>query len=234
MERLLTPELMDDPGLDPVAHAHALRGLARLNRLAFSDRIPWKSIHRWSRTRARSEPISVLDIATGSGDIPIGLALRARGSKLDLDLHGCDISPVALSHAAERARTLGVEFNGFCQDAIRDPFTRQYDVVICNLFLHHLTELDAIRLLEHAAQACSGLLLVCDLRRDVLGWMLAGVFSRLVTRSRVVHVDALKSVRAGFTPREFDSLSRRAGLSSHTIHRRFPRRMLLEWNPVDD
>lgn len=233
MQRLLTPELMDDPGIDPVVHAHALRGLARLNRLARSDRIPWKALRRWVDGRARSEPISVLDIATGSGDVPLGLARRARRASLDLELHGCDISSVALDHARERAQALGMEFTGFRQDAIREPFTRRYDVVICNLFLHHLTEADAIRLLEHAAGACSGLLLVCDLRRDVLGWMLAGAFSRLVTRSRIVHVDALKSVRAGFTPRELDGLARGAGLDGHVVHRRFPRRMLLEWSPVD-
>ena len=231
MQRLLTPELMDDPGLDPVAHAHALQGLARLNRIACSDRIPWKAIRRWAGIR--TEPISVLDIATGSGDIPLGLGTRARRSPLDLELHGCDISSVALDHAGKRAQLLDIEFNGFRQDALQEPFGRQYDVVICNLFLHHLTESDAVRLLEHASKACSGLLLICDLRRDVVGWLLAGVFSQLLTRSPVVHVDALKSVRAGFTPNELDSLSRRAGLSNHVIHRRFPRRMLLEWRPVD-
>ena len=131
MQRLLTPELMDDPGIDPVVHAHALRGLARLNRLARSDRIPWKALRRWVDGRARSEPISVLDIATGSGDVPLGLARRARRASLDLELHGCDISSVALDHARERAQALGMEFTGFRQDAIREPFTRRYDVVIC-------------------------------------------------------------------------------------------------------
>ena len=225
---------MDDPGLDPVSHAHALRGLARLNRLARSERIPWKSLRRWVDGRTRTEPFSVLDIATGSGDVPLALARHARHANLDLELHGCDISPVALEHARERAKALGMTFTGFRQDAIREPFARSYDVVICNLFLHHLTEADAIRLLEHAAGACRGLLLVCDLRRDLLGWLLAGAFSRLVTRSRIVHVDALKSVRAGFTPGELDVLARRAGLHGHVVHRRFPRRMLLEWSPGDD
>ena len=233
MQRLLTPELMDDPGLDPVEHAHALRGLARLNRIARSDRIPWQGLQRWAQASPRSGPLHVLDIATGSGDVPIGLALRARRCGLDLRLHGCDISGVALEQARARARALNVEFTGFRQDAISEPFERRYDVVICNLFLHHLTEADAVRLLEHAAQACSGLLLVCDLRRDLLGWLLAGTFSRLVTRSRVVHVDALKSVRAGFTPPELDRLARSAGLSDHLVHRRFPRRMLLEWRVGD-
>ena len=231
MQRLLTPELMDDPGLDPAEHAQALRGLARLNRLAGSDRIPWKRLHQWIGQRRGS--FDVLDIATGSGDVPLGLGLRARRAGIDLNLHGCDVSEVALDQARQRARSLDLAFNGFRQDAIRTPFDRQYDVVLCNLFLHHLEEEHAVQLLRHAASACSGVLLVCDLRRDRIGWFLAAVFSRLVTRSAVVHVDALKSVRAGFTPEELDSMAAQAGLDARSVHRSFPRRMLLEWSPAD-
>ena len=231
MDRLLTPELMDDPELDPALHARALAGLARLNRISGADRIPWRAVRRWAN--GRQSPISMLDIATGSGDVPLGLGVRARRAGIDLDLHGCDISPVALQHARDRAGVLGLAFTGFEQDAVRVPFERRYDVVLCNLFLHHLTREEAIRLLAHAAQACSGLLLVCDLRRDRLGWLLAATFSRLMTRSRIVHVDALKSVRAGFTPDELTTMARAAGLESGVVHHRFPRRMLLEWRPSD-
>ncbi len=34
-------ELMDQPGLDPVEHARALRGLGRINRVSRSDAILW-------------------------------------------------------------------------------------------------------------------------------------------------------------------------------------------------
>ena len=129
MQRLLTPELMDDPNLDPLLHAQALRGLARLNLLAGSDRIPWKPLRRWIGQRRGS--FDVLDIATGSGDVPLGLGIRARRAGIDLALHGCDLSGVALDQARQRARSLGLDFTGFQQDAIQDPFQRQYDVVLC-------------------------------------------------------------------------------------------------------
>ena len=227
MYRNLTPELMDDPELDPERHGQALRGLARLNRICGADRIPWQALRDWAGDAPT--PLSVLDIATGSGDVPLGLAARARRSGLELGLHGCDVSPVALEHARIQARAAGVSFECFTQDAIRDPFPRRYDVVTCNLFLHHLDEEDAVRLLENAADACSGLLLVSDLRRDPLGLLLAAAGSRVFSRSRVVHVDAVKSVRAAYTIEEFAALARRAGLDGCSIRPRFPRRMLLEW-----
>ncbi|MEC7352251.1 MAG: methyltransferase domain-containing protein [Planctomycetota bacterium] len=227
MDRNLTPELMDDPALDPARHGQALRGLARLNRVSGADRIPWHAIRDWAR--GSHGPFTLLDVATGSGDVPLGLAARARRAGLELRLHGCDVSPVALEHARERSHRAGVSFECIVQDAVHEPFTRRFDVVTCNLFLHHLDEADAVSLLRNAAAACSGLLLVSDLRRDPAGLLLAAAGSRALSRSPVVHVDAVKSVRAAWTPAELAGLARRAGLEGFTIGRRFPRRMLLEW-----
>jgi len=73
--------------------------------------------------------------------------------------------------------------------------------------------------------------LLCDLRRDRIGLGLAWVFSRLLTRSNVVHVDAIKSVRAAWTPEEMRDLATRAGLDNASISCCFPRRMMLSWEP---
>ncbi len=154
MDRNLTPELMDDPALDPARHGQALRGLARLNRVSGADRIPWHAIRDWAR--GSHGPFTLLDVATGSGDVPLGLAARAGRAGLELRLHGCDVSPVALEHARERSHRAGVSFECIVQDAVHEPFTRRFDVVTCNLFLHHLDEADAVSLLRNAAAACSG------------------------------------------------------------------------------
>jgi len=45
----------------------------------------------------------------------------------------------------------------------------------------------------------------------------------------VVHVDAVKSVRAAFTMTELGEMAARAGLAGATIARRWPARMLLSW-----
>jgi len=43
--RQLEPEEMDDDGLPPEAHARALAGLARLNRLSFGSSSIWSALH---------------------------------------------------------------------------------------------------------------------------------------------------------------------------------------------
>ena len=75
-KRCRQAELMDQPGLDAGEHAHALHGLARINRLSRSDAILWPAIERLARA-GRGSPIRVLDVASGGGDVPIALAKRA-------------------------------------------------------------------------------------------------------------------------------------------------------------
>jgi methylase of polypeptide subunit release factors len=60
----------------------------------------WKDVRAVAR---RTKELRVLDVATGSGDVAIGLAKRARAAGVRLDVHATDISEVALACARERA-----------------------------------------------------------------------------------------------------------------------------------
>lgn len=227
MRRVLTPELMDDPQLDAQAHAAALRGLARLNALSRSETLLWPTIKDLAQRSGGR--LSVLDIATGSGDVPIALARRAAREGINIDLHACDISNTALAHAKDRAERHGVRMHLFRHDAVEQRFDQRFDVVTCSLFLHHLDTADAVCFFSNVETAVGRTLLINDLRRSPAGLAVAWAASRLATRSRIVHVDAVKSVRAAFTPQEMSDLARRAGLNGNEVCRRWPWRMLLRW-----
>ena len=140
-------ELMDDPALDPAEHRRALRGLARLNWVSDSPGLLWPAVRDLARGGG---PVRVLDVATGSGDVPRALAARAaRAGLTNVTFAGCDISPTAVESAARAAP--GLTF--FVHDAVRDPLPGGYDVVTCSLFLHHLSEADAVVLLGRMAAA---------------------------------------------------------------------------------
>src|SRR5436190_1132797 len=117
-------ELMDDPGLDPAEHRLALAGLARINRISRSADILWPPVARLA-CRTSGRPVRILDIATGSGDVPLSLVRKAGRAGVPVDVAGCDISPTAVRAATEAA---GGAVRFFVHDVIRDPLPSGFDV----------------------------------------------------------------------------------------------------------
>jgi hypothetical protein len=103
------------------------------------------------------------------------------------------------------------------------------------LFLHHLSDSEAAKLMRQMAAAAGRLVVVCDLARSKVAWWLTFAGTRLLTRSPVVHVDGPLSVQAAFTVDEIRSLARQAGLIDCRIQRRMPFRYVLSWwrNAID-
>jgi len=226
--RRLATELMDDPSLDEREHRRALRALACLNALSRADRPVWTAILPLLR---QTTPLHLLDIATGSADVPIRLAARARAAGFDLRIAGCDMSPVAIDAARRRAAAADVDAHFFVGDAIHHEVRAEADVVMSSLFMHHLPEPEIEVLLRRMAGLARSLVVVADLRRTALGLALAAAASRLSTRSHVVHKDAVLSARGALTIPEFGAIARDAGLDDARIVPTWPSRMRLTWSP---
>jgi 2-polyprenyl-3-methyl-5-hydroxy-6-metoxy-1,4-benzoquinol methylase len=173
--------------------------------------------------------VRVLDLATGGGDVPIRLHHRARRAGLPLTVEGCDVSPGAIEYATRQAERRGAAVRFFVADALADDLPHGYDAVVCSLFLHHLTDEQAVRLLRRMALAAGRLVLVNDLVRSRAGLLLARVATRVLSLSPVVHVDGPRSVEGAFTVEEARSLAARADLGGATVERRWPCRYLLRW-----
>ncbi len=218
---------MDDPALPADEHRRALAGLARLNSYSDSVGVLWPAVRKLADELGR--PVKILDVATGSGDVPLGLWKRAKRAGCVLELSACDISPVALDVAEERTRSAGATVHYFAADALAEPLPGGFDIVTCSLFLHHLSDDNAVKLLRRLAAATDRLVLVNDLSRGRWNLGLVWIATRLLTRSRVVHADGPLSVRAAFTPGEAAALAERTGLTGAKVGGRFPCRWLLTW-----
>jgi ubiquinone/menaquinone biosynthesis C-methylase UbiE len=210
-----------------VQHHQALRGLERINWWSGSARILWRPLA--TLARQTGQPLRVLDLATGGGDVPVRLWQHARRAGLPLHLDGCDVSPEAVAFARQRAAAAGAELRFLVWDALAGPLPSGYDVLMCSLFLHHLDEPHAIDLLHRMGQAAGRLVLVNDLVRSRAGLILAYLGTRLLSRSVVVHTDGVCSVQGAFTIPEVCELAARAGLHGATVVPRWPCRLLLTW-----
>ena len=193
------PEVMDQPGLDPKEHAKALMGLRRINAISRCSAGLFRPIEALAITQP-AKPLRVLELACGGGDTAIDLALMAKRKGLALDIHACDLNPEAVAIAQTNAVRRQAALTVFTADALAKPTDHNtFDVVYCTLFAHHLDELDVVRLLEVMALRSRKLVLVDDLIRSRLGFALAWIGTRLLSRSWVVHTDGPLSVRGAQT-----------------------------------
>jgi len=176
-----------------------------------------------------TRPVRVLDIATGAGDIPISLWRMARRHNMAIELAGCDLSPRAVEFATRRAEAAGAEVRFFERDVIAAELPEDYDAIVCSLFLHHLADEEAVRMLARMARSSRRLVVVNDLERSTPALLLAYAATRMATRSAIVHVDGPLSVRAAFTVAEAAAIARAAGLDAVRIQRRWPFRFVLNW-----
>lgn len=99
------------------------------------------------------------------------------------------------------------------------PFAQEsFDVVICNLFLHHFSEEAAVELLRRLAGIASQAVLINDLERNPLPYFFIRV-AWPFARSRITRHDGAASVRQAYTEDELADLARRAGFRSFQVER---------------
>ncbi|MCA9059466.1 MAG: methyltransferase domain-containing protein [Planctomycetaceae bacterium] len=233
-QRNRQPELMDAPDLNDQLHHAALTGLRRVNWLSGTDRVIWRAIRGLaaSPTPVRT-PLKILDIASGGGDLAIALARRFDRARVAVEIEGCDISETAIRYARDNAAAAGAANVTFTQRDVltNPPSENSYDVVMCTLFLHHLEESDAVRLLRTMCTAARQRVLVDDLRRTALGYWMAWIGTRLLTRCPIVHVDGPLSVAGAFTVAEARELATAAGCVRIGCLTHWPQRFLLMADP---
>ena len=225
--RCRQPEIMDSPDLDERRHRAALDALRRVNVLSASARHLWHDL-RGLASRS-GEPLRVLDLACGGGDVARGLERLARRAGCRIEVHGCDASAVAVRHARSAADGSGSDARFFELDVLADDLPEGFDVIYSTLFLHHLDEDEAVALLRRMSAAARTMLVAQDLIRSRTGFVLAWTGVRVLSRSDVARTDGPRSVRAAFTLAEIAEMAQRAGLEGAKIRRCWPQRFSLTW-----
>lgn len=207
---------MDRPQPVTAELASDLRNLRQLNRYFGSHALIAHFLRRWIQAGAR---LRLLDLATGSGDIPRLVIDYARKVGAVVTMEAIDQQASTLEIA--RSLSAGYPEIDFKQDDIL-TFGKEgdYDIVFCSLALHHFANDVAVRVLKRCQGLSRGHVLVSDLRR---GWLTTvGVYllTALVFRDPMTRNDGRVSAARAFSFREFRSLAERAGWRDFR-HRRF-------------
>jgi ubiquinone/menaquinone biosynthesis C-methylase UbiE len=112
-------------------------------------------------------------------------------------------------------------------DATALPFPEDsFDVVMCSLFFHHLTDDQCVQSLKEMWRTARVLIIVNDLHRHRIAHASIVLLSSLFSHSIMVKHDGAASVRRAFRPEELAALARRSGIPGR-VYRSFPYRLVL-------
>src|SRR5207247_5138290 len=104
----------------------------------------------------------VVDLATGSGDIPRLIVDYVRKIRAKVEIDALDRQPATL----EIARKLSADYPEISYreaNILEWNRVESYDITLCTLALHHFTNEDAVRLLRGCCQVSKSFALVTDL-----------------------------------------------------------------------
>ena len=216
-------EILDRPDIDRRLLAANLRDLRLLNaRLLWSAAL-WRDVEALLRRHRVAHP-SLLDVATGSADVPRYVVGRARKCGVDLRAVGSDRSAGILAEARQRSSSAVLLVQHTAEQL---PFRdRSFDVVTCCLAAHHLDPEQLTLTLAEMWRVCRAGVVVADLARSRTGYVLARGMA-LVLRNPLTAHDGPVSVLRAYTPRELAGTARAAGLARVRVRTVFPARLAL-------
>jgi SAM-dependent methyltransferase len=210
-------EMMDRPQPVSPELERDLERIRQLNRWFGSYWLVLRFIGRWIKPGAR---LRVVDLGTGSGDIPRLIVNYSRSIGARVEIAAVDRQPATL----EIARKLSAgypEISHINADILEYHPPEAWDIALCTLTLHHFSEADAVKVLQRCSEVAAQFVLVSDLRRGL--FLKAGVYllTALVFREPMTRFDARLSAARAFSFSEMRDLAMRAGWERFK-HKKFP------------
>lgn len=212
--RATTTEFLDRPDCDPALAAASYRFMETVNGCFGGIRMVRRFLATETKGRHAGAPLRILDIGSGSCDIPLAVS-RWAGAR-GIPLHFTCLEKAG--HAVDIARgELARAGNPSVQLLQEDAFTHQpaepYDCAVASMCFHHFSDAQILTLLRRLHGFVLNSVLINDLRRSRLAYLAARLL--LAATPAEVRHDALLSIRRGFKISELRSLLRQ--LDSVTV-----------------
>ena len=221
-------EEMDRPDCDPVLLRRTYAQFPLVNRVVAGWRSNYlECIRPLLVQRARAK---ILDVGCGGGDIAANLARWALADGFEVSMHGIDPDPRAIGYARQALHRSklpagALEFRETTSTRLAAA-GEQYDLVLSNHLLHHLSPDELQQLQEDTEQLCTGLGVHSDIRRSPMALGLFGLATLPLAGSSLIRRDGLTSIRRSYVPEELEQLFR----TGWEVRTQRPYRNLLFWD----
>lgn len=222
-------ELMDGGTADPEMLDKTYARFRLVNAVVSGERAVYR---QWVRPRLSSNRATrLLDVGTGSADLPRRLLRWARADGLRLEVTAVDPDARAIAWAAAQPALPGLTLRRAKSSDLADAGER-FDLVVSNHVLHHLDghELGALLADSEALLAPGGIAVHGDIERSRLGY--AGFalgtlpFARNLLAGTYIRPDGLTSIRRSHTAAELAAVLP----PGWRVRRGFPSRLEVIWS----
>lgn len=216
-------EVLDDPGADPALVRAELADLILLNRWFGGARAVIRAL--LPLLPGPGARCTLLDVGTGSGDIPRAVVRAAARRGVELIPIGLDRSPLAARVAVRAGVPTIVSDGGMLPLA-----SRSVDFVVASQVLHHLPPALAVRWIRELDRVARRALVIADLRRTRIAMAAMWAVSFPLRLHPVTRHDAVLSLKRGYTVGELEALLRSAGVAARVLRRPIAR-LVAVWQP---
>ena len=225
MRRSAEPEMMDLPGQPRELLIDDLRNLRIINRYLGCHRNALRGLAR-AIGKANTRQLTLLDVGTGSADIPARIACWARLNNFAARISCLELEPTTVEQAAAQTRGLP-EISIIRGDALVPPFgAKRFDFVLASQLLHHFPDDRIVALLRNWAGLARRAVIINDLVRHPLAYQGIRLLTRGFTRNVMTLTDAPLSVKRALTVEEWRGLFRRADAGEFFVEWALPVRVL--------
>ena len=225
MRRSAEPEMMDLPDPPRELLIDDLRNLRHINRYLGCHRNALRGVACAIAANGQRR-FTLLDVGTGSADIPALIARWARRRKLEARMIGLEREPITVEQAALQTRDIS-EVSVVRGDALAPPFRhKSIDVVLASQLLHHFSDDQIVVLLRNWACLARRAVIVNDLVRHPVAYHGIRLLTKAVTRNVMTRTDGPLSVQRSMTVAEWRALFRRADAGEFVVEWALPFRVL--------
>jgi len=200
-------EIMDNIDFKGVEMHNLLNDLRFVNKLLGGNKTTINGLKTILKNHPKNKEITILDIGCGDGEMLRICANYGKKNGFIFKCIGVDFNRNILNLAEEKSVNYSNIYFQKLDVLLEEDLIPKTDITLFTLFLHHFENDNIEKLLKTSLNKTSKAIIINDLHRKKLAFILFKLFSKILLKTKTAYHDGLISIAKGFNKRELISIA---------------------------